>query len=136
MPLEAFKSYYIPSGEIGLAGVVVRPTPELLALQADIIAAMGPFMLSSGPIGAFTASHGDPAMDEQLIGYVSAFVQKESGAHFNPHVTTGVAPRAFLDAMVAEPFAPFTFYPSGAAVYQLGPFGTAAKQLKTWALKP
>jgi hypothetical protein len=136
MPLEAFKSYYIPSGEIGLAGVVVRPTPELLALQADIIAAMGPFMLPSGPIGAFTAAHGDPAMDAQLIGYVSAFVRKESGAHFNPHVTTGVAPRAFLDAMVAEPYAPFTFYPTAAAVYQLGPFGTAAKQLKSWALKP
>ena len=28
------------------------------------------------------------------------------------------------------------FSPAGAAVYQLGPFGTAAKKLKEWDLKP
>jgi hypothetical protein len=38
-----------------------------------------------------------------------------------------------LDAMLAEPFAPFTFSLVGAAVYQLGPFGTAARRLKTLA---
>jgi hypothetical protein len=37
---------------------------------------------------------------------------------------------------MAEPFAPFTFSPAGAAVYQLGPFGTAAKKLKQLDLKP
>ena len=34
--------------------------------------------------------------------------------------------------MLAEPFEPFGFSPAGAAVYQLGPFGTAAKKLKEW----
>ena len=38
--------------------------------------------------------------------------------------------------MLAEPFEPFTFSPAGAAVYQLGPFGTAAKKLKELDLKP
>ena len=33
MKLEAFKYYYIPSKEIGLAGIVAKPTPELLKLQ-------------------------------------------------------------------------------------------------------
>jgi hypothetical protein len=37
--------------------------------------------------------------------------------------------------MLAEPFEQFTFFPAGAAVYQLGPFGTAAKKLKEWDLK-
>jgi hypothetical protein len=32
--------------------------------------------------------------------------------------------------MLAEPFEPFTFSPVGAAVYHLGPYGTAAKKLK------
>ena len=41
-----------------------------------------------------------------------------------------------LDKMLAEPFEPFTFSPAGAAIYQLGPFGTAAKKLKEWDLKP
>ena len=35
-----------------------------------------------------------------------------------------------------KPFESFTFSPAGAAVYQLGPFGTAAKKLKEWDLKP
>jgi hypothetical protein len=58
-----------------------------------------------------------------------------TGEHFNPHVSTGVATRDYLDKMLAEPFKPFTFSPAGAAVYQLGPFGTAAKKLKAWELK-
>jgi hypothetical protein len=49
-------------------------------------------------------------------------------------VTTGVAPKAYLDTMLAEPIDPFAFSPAGAAVYQLGQFGTAAKKLKEWDL--
>jgi phosphoserine phosphatase len=136
MKLEAFTYYYIPAGELGVAGIAARPTPELRKLQADIITAVAPFTVETGPIGAFTAAHDDPALDVQMIDYVSAFVQKASGEHFNPHVTTGVAPREYLDKMLAEPFENFTFSPAGAAVYQLGPFGTAAKKLKEWDLKP
>jgi len=136
MKLDAFKYYYIPTGKLGVAGIVAKPTPGLLKLQADMNAAVAPFTVETGPIGAFTAAHDDPALDVQMIDYVSAFVQKASGAHFNPHVTTGVAPREYLDKMLAEPFKPFTFSPAGAAVYQLGPFGTAAKKLEEWKLKP
>jgi hypothetical protein len=46
-----------------------------------------------------------------------------------------VAPKDYLDKMIAEPFEPFTFPPVGAAVFQLGPYGTAAKQLKDCDLK-
>ena len=136
MKLEAYKYYYVPSGAIGLAGIVSKPTPELLKLQADIIAAVAPFTVDTGTMAAFTAAHDDPAIDTQLIEYVSTFMPKKTGEHFSPHVTTGVAPRDYLDKMLAEPFEPFTFSPAGAAVYQLGPFGTAAKKLKAWDLKP
>lgn len=136
MKLEAFKYYYIPNGAIGLTGIVSKPTPELIKLQAEIIAAVAPFTVETGTIAAFTAAHDDPAIDAQLIEYVSTFVPKKTGEHFSPHVTTGVAPRDYLDKMLAEPFEPFIFSPAGAAVYQLGPFGTAAKELKAWDLKP
>jgi phosphoserine phosphatase len=137
MKLEASKRYYIPAGGgLGVAGIVTPPTPQLVKLQADIIAAAKPFMVQSGPIGAFTAPHGDPAIDAAIIQYVSAFEQNAAGEHFNPHVSTGNAPKAYLDQMIAEPFEPFAFSPAGAAVYQLGPFGTAAKKLKEWNLKP
>ena len=135
MKLEAFKYYYAPAGPTGVAGICAKPTPEILKLQADIIAAAKPFMVKTGPIGAFTASHGDPAIDGAIIDYVSMFVPKMSGEHFNPHVSTGVALREYLDKMQAESFESFTFSPAGAAVYQLGPFGTAAKKLKEWDLK-
>ena len=48
MKLEAFKYYYIPSKDIGVAGIVAKPTPELLKLQADIIAAVAPFTVETG----------------------------------------------------------------------------------------
>jgi phosphoserine phosphatase len=136
MKLEAFKYYYAPAGAVGVAGICAKPTPEIIKLQADIIAAVKPFTVETGPIGAFTAPHDDPATDAAIIQYVSTFVPKMSSGNFNPHVSTGVAPREYLDKMLAEPFEPFTFSPAGAAVYQLGPFGTAAKKLKEWDLKP
>jgi hypothetical protein len=119
-----------------VAGIVAKPTPELLKLQKDLIAAVAPFTVQTGPSAAFVTTPDDPVIDPLLIDYVSAFVPRSSGEHFNPHVTTGVAPREYLDKMLAEPFESFTFSPAGAAVYQLGQFGTAAKKLKGWDLKP
>lgn len=136
MKLEAFKYYYAPGGAIGVAGICAKPTPEILKLQADIIAAVAPFTVETGPIGAFTAPHSDAAMDAALIQYVSTFVPKQTGDNFNPHVSTGVAPKEYLDKMLTDPFEPFTFSPGEAAVYQLGPYGTAAKKLKEWNFKP
>ncbi|MGB7974817.1 MAG: hypothetical protein WCF81_10830 [Roseiarcus sp.] len=52
-----------------------------------------------------------------------------AGKRFNPHVTIGVATEKYLNAMLAEPFPPFTFSPASASVYQLGAFGTARKAL-------
>jgi hypothetical protein len=130
MNLVAFKYYYAPGPGVGVAGICARPTPELLKLQADVIDAVAPFTMGTGTIAAFTASHNNPALGALLIEYVSAFVPKYSGANYNPHVSTGVGSREYLDEMLAEPFESFTFSPAGAAVYQLGPFGTAAKKLK------
>jgi len=136
MKLEAFKYYYIPNKDVGAAGIVAKPTPDLLKLQGDLIAAVTPFTVETGDSAAFVTTSDDPLIDPALIEYVSAFVPKASGDHFNPHVTTGVALKADLDQMLAEPFEPFTFSPAGAAVYQLGQFGTAARKLKELDSKP
>jgi hypothetical protein len=136
MKLEAFRYYYAPGKDVGVAGIVARPTPELLKLQEDLIAAVAPFTVETGTMAAFVSGHDDPTLDAIMIEYVATFVPKQTGEHFSPHVSTGVASREYLDKMLAEPFEPFTFSPAGAAVYQLGPFGTAAKKLKEWNLKP
>ena len=49
MKLDAFKSYYIPSNDIGVAGIIAKPTPELIKLQEDLIAAVAPYAASEIP---------------------------------------------------------------------------------------
>jgi hypothetical protein len=60
-----------------------------------------------------------------MVDYVANFVTDAAGKRFNPHVTIGVGTEAYLNKMLTEPFASFTFSPAGASVYQLGSFGTA-----------
>jgi hypothetical protein len=134
--LEAFKYYYIPDKDLGLSGIVVKPTPELLKLEQQVIEAVTPFAVKTGTSAAFVTTPEDPNILPAVIEYVSTFVPKASGEHYHPHVTTGLAPRQYLDKMLQEPFESFAFSPAGAAIYQIGHFGTAAKQLKAWDLKP
>ena len=136
MKLEAFKYYYAGLGANGVAGICAKPSPEIVKLQADIVAAVTPYMLKTATVSAFTAPMDDPADNALFIQYISTFVPNMMGEHFNPHVSIGVAPKDYLDKMMAEPFEPFTFSPAGAAVFQLGPYGTAARELKEWTLKP
>jgi hypothetical protein len=136
LKLEAFKYYYIPDKDLGLSGIVVKPTPELLKLEQQVIDAVSPYAVKTGTSAAFVTTPENPKILPALITYVSEFVPKHSGNNFHPHVTTGLAPRTYLDDMLKEPFATFTFSPAGAAVYHLGHFGTAAKKLKQFELKP
>jgi hypothetical protein len=106
----------------------------LIGLQLDLIATVSPFTVESGTWTSFVATTPDDPNTMGLIEHVSTFVPKMSGEHFNPH--TGVARRPYLDKMLAELFEPFTPSPAGAAVDQLGPFGTAATKLREWLLEP
>jgi len=132
LELQAVRSGYTPGPGMGVAGIWAALTPELSKLQADVIIAATPFMVADATIAAFTADHDNPAFDKALIDYVSGFVADNAGANFDPHVSTGVAAIDYLDRMIAEPFQAFAFAPASAAVYQLGPFGTAARLLKRW----
>lgn len=136
LELEAFKYYYIPDKDLGLSGIVIKPTPELLELEQQVIDAVTPFAVETGTSAAFVTTPEDPEVLPALITYVSEFVPKHSGKNYQPHVTTGLAPREYLDKMLEEPFEAFTFSPAGAAVYHLGHFGTAAKELEEFDLKP
>ena len=136
LKLEAFKYYYIPDKSLGLSGIVINPSPELLKLEQAVIGAVEPFAVKTGTSAAFVTTPEDPVINPLLIEYVSVFVPKHSGEHYEPHVTTGVAPKEYLDKMLAEPFETFTFSPTGVSVYHLGQYGTAAKKLKSLDVKP
>jgi hypothetical protein len=134
--LTAFKYYYLPGGPIGLAGIVVQPTAELLALQQALIEAIAPFTLRTGSAAAFYTTPEEADINQPTIDYIAAFVPEATGTHFNPHVTIGVGTVDYLEKMLAEPFENFTFSPAGASVYQLGNYGTARKALKLLDVKP
>jgi len=134
--LKAFKYYYIPSPPVGLAGIVVEPTEDLLRLQQKIIDAVAPYTAKTGTPAAFMSTENGRDIQKSLIDYVSHFEQIAAGKKFNPHVTIGVSTITYLKTMLAEPFEAFTFSPAGASVYQLGSFGTARKELKALVLTP
>ncbi len=133
--LKAYKYYYIPAGPIGLAGIVVEVTDDLLRLQRKLIDAVASFTVETASADAFFKLPSEPPLHEvpALVEYVGKFVPDHAGKNFMPHVTIGVGTKAYLDAMLAAPFEAFTFSPAGASVYQLGDFGTARKNLKTLA---
>ncbi|MBX9845442.1 MAG: hypothetical protein K2Z80_26905 [Xanthobacteraceae bacterium] len=134
--LRAYKYYYIPSPPIGLAGIVVEPTPDLLRLQQKVIDVVVPFTVKTGTPAAFMSTEDGRDIQKFLLEYVANFVKVAAGKRFNPHVTIGVGKIAYLKSMLAEPFEAFTFSPVGASVYQLGSFGTARKELKALTLTP
>jgi hypothetical protein len=121
---------------IGLAGIVIEPTDDLLRFQKKLIDAVAPFTVKTGTAAAFVTTKEDPEINEPTIHYVEHFVPEGTGKKFNPHVTIGIASQDYLKKMLDEKFEAFTFSPVGVSVYHLGNFGTALKKLKTWELKP
>jgi 2'-5' RNA ligase superfamily len=134
--LKAYKYFYVVWQDIGLAGIVIEPTDDLIRFQKKLIDAIAPFTVKTGTAAAFVTTKEDPEINQPTIDYVATYVPNESGEKFNPHVTIGLASQDYLKEMLDEKFEAFTFLPAGASVYHLGNFGTARKKLKGWELKP
>jgi 2'-5' RNA ligase len=129
LKLTAIGLYHIPTGEIGLQGIAIEPSPQLLALQADVVETLAPYRQSGGDQAAFVPDPTGTPFDPLLFKYVETFVPAQTAEKYNPHVTTGIAPLAWLEAREAEAFKPFTFGVDRIATYQLGNFGTASRKL-------
>jgi hypothetical protein len=132
--LTAYKYYFIPWEDIGLAGIVIEPTEDLRRFQEKLIDAIAPFTVKTGTAAAFVRPKDDPEINKPTIDYVAHYVPDATGAKFNPHVTIGVASQGFLEKLLKEKFDEFTFSPTGVSVFHLGNFGTARKKLKSWSL--
>ena len=134
--LRAYKYYYLPWKDIGLGGIVIEPSDDFIRYQQKLIDAVTPFTAKIGSATAFVTTKEDPEINQPTIDYVAAFVPNATGKKFNPHVTIGIASQDYLNQMLAEKFDAFTFSPAGAAIYHLGNFGTAQKELKRWKVRP
>jgi phosphoglycolate phosphatase-like HAD superfamily hydrolase len=114
--LKAYKYYYIPWKNIGLAGIVIEPTDDLIRYQKKLIDAVEPFTVKTGTAAAFVTTKEDPDINQPTIDYVASYVPDASGKKFNPHVTIGLASQDYLKKMLDEKFEAFTFSPVGASV--------------------
>jgi len=134
--LKAFKYYYIPLKEIGLGGIVVEPTADLIRLQKKLIDATATFMAPahSGTSAAFVTTPDEPEINQPTIDAVATYLSGHTGEHYSPHVTIGVGTVEYLEALLAAPFSSFAFSVVGVSAYQFGNFGTAAKQLHSFKL--
>src|SRR5580698_10956660 len=133
--LTAYKYYYIPWKDIGLAGIVIEPTDDLIRYQQKLMDAVAPFTVKTGTAAAFVTTKEDPDINQPTIDYVANFVPHETGEKFNPHVTIGIAPQDYLKQMLDEKFDAFTLSLTVAGVYHLGNLGTAREELKSFELK-
>jgi len=134
--LKAFKYYYIPLKEIGLGGILVEPTADLIRLQEGLFEAIGKYFApaSSGTAAAFATTPENPEINQPTIDAVATYFAEHRGEHYSPHVTIGAGTVDYLNALLAAPFPTVTFSAAGASAYQFGNFGTAAKQLHSFKL--
>lgn len=114
--LKAYKFYYGVWEGLGIAGIAVEPTDDLVRLQQKMIDAVAPFTVEMGTAAAFVATPEEPEINQATIDYVTAFAPTQIGKNFNPHVTIGLAHEDFLKKMLDETFADFTFSGVGLAV--------------------
>ena len=91
--LKAFKYYYIPWKDIGLGGIVVEPTDDLLRLQQELIDAVAPFTEKTGTAAAIVTTAEDPEINQPTIDYVAAFVPEATGKKFNRTSPSASHPR-------------------------------------------
>jgi hypothetical protein len=133
--LRAYKYYYIPWKDVGLAGIVIELTDDLTRFQQKLVDAVAEFTVEKGAASAFVTTKEDPEINQPTMDYVANFVPNGTGGKFNPHVTIGLASQDYLKKMLDEKFEAFMFSPARVSVYQLGNLGTARKLLKSWGLK-
>jgi hypothetical protein len=132
--MKAFKYYFIPLKGIGLGGIVVEPTADMIRLQKKLIDALTQYMSPDGTAAAFATTPANPDINEATLNAVATYFAAHTGEHYSPHVTIGVGTADYLNTLVAAPFPAFTFAAVGVSVYQFGNFGTAAKLLRSFTL--
>ncbi|WP_028063763.1 2'-5' RNA ligase family protein [Solirubrobacter soli] len=118
----------------GLAVIVIEPSPQVLDLQAALLAAVAPFTDSGGTAAAFVRDPGEE-ISQSTIDWVDGYVPSQFGAgNYVAHITVGFATLEDLERIEAEPFDAFPVHPAGLAIYHLGNSGSARGQLKEWPL--
>lgn len=117
----------------GLAGLVIKPSPQVLDFQAKLLAAVTPFLESDGTPDAFVRDPGEQ-ISQSTMDWVQNYVPNQIGEKCIAHITVGFGTLDDLKKIEAEPFDAFPVHPASVAVYHLGNSGAARTQVKAWPL--
>jgi hypothetical protein len=118
-------------GGLALMTINIERSIPLSRVQGKIAQTVEPYSVPSGSADAFAVNRELPNIDESIIDYVD-FIQNASGKNYKPHITVGLAQTFIAKDIESIRFPQRTFRPSAVAIYQLGNFGTAQKELWTW----
>ena len=132
--LKARGYYYLPWKNIGLAGIVIETTDDLVRFQQKLIDAVAPHTEQRGTAAAFVTTKEAPEINQPTIDYVASFVPNQTGKKYRPHVSVGLSTQDNLKKLLDEKFEAFTFSPVAVSVYHLGNLGTARERFKGWTL--
>jgi hypothetical protein len=123
-------------GDVTITTIRVAPDHALMQLHSDVLDAIEKYQVKGGTASAFSVNTDLPNVGNEIVQYVENFSRRSSNKFYDPHVTIGVGREDFVNKLKAEPLEKFTFQPAGAAIYQLGKFGTAQKKLWEWNPRP
>ena len=119
----------------GLAVIVIQPSPQVLDLQAALLAAIATFAEPGGTAAAFVTDP-DEEISQSTLDWVDGYVPAQIGPdRYIAHITVGFAMLDDLETMEAEPFDAFDVRPAAFAAYQLGNSGAARNLLKDWPVR-
>ena len=82
--LEATGYFYVIFNGMGLPGIVVQPTPELLRLQQEVIDAVAPYTVPDGTSAAFVTTPDSPDVNASTMQYVKTFIPERNGKKLQP----------------------------------------------------
>ncbi len=117
---------------LALMNIAIERSDSLSRVQGKIAEAIKPFSVANGSAAAFAVSDDLPKIDRSIVDYVTKFADDASGKNYDPHITVGLAQDSIANDIEAIRFPRRTFQAAAVAIYQLGAFGTAQKELWTW----
>lgn len=111
-----------------VVAILVERSTALSQLARKVSDAVQPYAIRDGYAKAFVQPD-TGKIDDETIKYVERFVPESSGQKYKPHVVVGIARRDVAKALEIAPFDKFRFKGVKIAIYQVGNFGVAQKQL-------
>lgn len=131
-PLTAVGYEHSSWGNLALMRIDIERSAHLSRVQAKLAEAVKPFAVPGGSADAFAVSREVPMIDRATVDNVENFIANSSGQNFKPHIIVGLAPESIAKDIEAIRFPRRTFRAAGVAIFQLGNYGTAQKELWTW----